>query len=211
MAGRVFRAFFIPQTLAAKSTTVYPSPTRKPVMQIRLESIKQDLMTIVERVASMAAANGSHVHLNGAIEGRARVVESLEQKLGDLVDEARKNDAKRRQLNLAVLEMSKEFKRCQAELKESTAALEETKKAEADAKLEIQMTLVKLEEKECAISVLEDEKERLSLALQQLSESSNHLLQKAKGGRGTCIKRHLRLQLNMQKSCSKRSNPRVGN
>jgi chromosome segregation ATPase len=152
-------------------------------MQIRLDSIKQDLMkhkTIFERVASMAAANGSHVHLNGAIEGHARVVESLERKIGDLVDEAGKNDAERRQLNLAVLEMSKEFNRCEAELKESVAALEETKKAEADAKLEIQMTLVKLEEKECAISVLEDEKERLSLALQQLSESSNHLLQKQK-------------------------------
>jgi predicted nucleic acid-binding Zn-ribbon protein/uncharacterized protein YbaR (Trm112 family) len=171
-------------TLAAKSTTVDDaSPTRKPVMQIRLESIKQDFMklkTIVDCVESMAAANGSHVHLNGAIEGQARVVESLERKLGDLVDEAGKNDAERRQLNLAVLEMSKEFNRCQAELKESTAALEKTKKAEADAKLDIQMTLVKLEATERAISVLEDEKERLSLALQQLSESSNHLLQKQK-------------------------------
>jgi predicted nucleic acid-binding Zn-ribbon protein len=170
-------------TLAAKSTTVDASPTRMPEIQIRLESIKRDFMklkTIVARVVSMAAANGSRVHLNGTIEEQARVVESLERTLGDLVDEAGKNDAERHQLNVEVLQMSKEFNRCQAELKESTAALEETKKAEAALKLEIQMTLAKLEEKECANSVLKDEKERLSLALQQLSESSNHLLQKQK-------------------------------
>lgn len=167
---------------AVKSTTNMSS-VEKSSIHSSLESVEQDfvqLKAILAR-AQRATALDNHVLL-ATIEEQSNVIHSLERKLGDLADEAGKSEAERRQLNVAVLEMSKAYNRCQTELKDTSEALKASQDAENEARSEIKQALEKLlgklQEKERFIATLQNEKEKLSSKIQQLSDSSRELLRK---------------------------------
>jgi chromosome segregation ATPase len=146
-----------------------------------LESVEEEclqLRSILERT-QRAATGGNHVLLE-TIDDQSRVIQSLERKLRAFADEADRIEDERRQLNLAVSEMSKSYTCCQSELREISEALKASQESEVEARSDMQQALEKLiqelEEKERSIAVLRREKAELAGNVRELSSREDATL-----------------------------------